>query len=311
MGTVRKGGPKVSHELFIEKVKNICGDEYSVTSKYAGVNRDINIVHNACGYVQTRKAKGFIESIRRKSKCIKCEGLLIDTNSFKKRITEKYGIEYSVIGEYVSAHKKILMKHNACENEWLVTPNNIFRGYGCPKCYGIVKKDTKQFNEEVFKIVESEYQVVGEYQGSRSPLTMKHMVCGNMYETSPDNFLRGKRCPNCYHSKGESLIKDFLVKHKIDFKNEYTFEDCKNVKKLRFDFALFKKDALICLVEYDGIQHFKPTFGLHSFEITQINDRIKNDYCLKNGIQLIRIPYTDYEDIENILEEELDLIVKT
>ena len=76
---------------------------------------------------------------------------------------------------------------------------------------------------------------------------------------------------------------------------------------------------LTCLVEYDGEAHDKPiSFGckdkneiLKRFKQTKIRDTIKNEYCEKNNIPLIRIHYTKFNEIENILEEkfkELGLI---
>ena len=34
-------------------------------------------------------------------------------------------------------------------------------------------------------------------------------------------------------------------------------------------------------------------------------DRIKNEYCKNNSIKLIRIPYKQFDNIENILEKEM------
>lgn len=59
-------------------------------------------------------------------------------------------------------------------------------------------------------------------------------------------------------------------------------------------------------IEYDGKQHFKAVdfFGGEKGLIeTQKRDKEKNNYCLKNGIYLFRIPYTDFERINQILSE--------
>ena len=37
----------------------------------------------------------------------------------------------------------------------------------------------------------------------------------------------------------------------------------------------------------------------------QKRDQIKNAYCEENNIMLIRIPYTEYQNIENILNKYL------
>lgn len=58
------------------------------------------------------------------------------------------------------------------------------------------------------------------------------------------------------------------------------------------------------LIEFDGIQHFVPVerfSGLKTFKQTQWNDKIKNEFCNNNNIKLIRIKYTDYNNIETIL----------
>ena len=35
--------------------------------------------------------------------------------------------------------------------------------------------------------------------------------------------------------------------------------------------------------------------------------KIKNDYCSINNINLIRIPYWEFENIENIINQEIKL----
>ena len=59
----------------------------------------------------------------------------------------------------------------------------------------------------------------------------------------------------------------------------------------------------IC-IEFDGEQHFRSHYiwGEESFKLTQIRDKIKNEYCKENNIKLIRIKYN-----ENIYEK-LNLI---
>ena len=60
------------------------------------------------------------------------------------------------------------------------------------------------------------------------------------------------------------------------------------------------------LIEYDGIQHFEEVeIFRESLTYIQKNDDIKNQYCKDNDIKLIRIPYWDYDRIEEILQKEL------
>ena len=47
--------------------------------------------------------------------------------------------------------------------------------------------------------------------------------------------------------------------------------------------------------------------GDKEFKKGQIRDDIKNEYCFTNDIQLIRIPYWDYDIIESIIINELNI----
>lgn len=62
-----------------------------------------------------------------------------------------------------------------------------------------------------------------------------------------------------------------------------------------FDFAIFKNGKLVCLIEFDGEQHYRPIDflgGEDKFKIQQTNDY----FCREHDIPLIRIPYYDYPE---------------
>ena len=122
--------------------------------------------------------------------------------------------------------------------------------------------------------------------------------CGNQIITSGKNLRLGhtQSC-GCLISKGEALIKNILDENNYIFKTQYQFLDCltENEKPCKFDFAIFENNKIKCLIEYDGIQHFENS--IWGLEKNQLRDKIKNDYCIKNNIPLIRIPYTDYNKI--------------
>ena len=75
-------------------------------------------------------------------------------------------------------------------------------------------------------------------------------------------------------------------------------------RKYYFDFGILDGDnQLKYLIEFDGIQHFfkNNQFGQEkeaSFKRNQERDRVKNDYCIKNNIPLIRIPYYKLNTLE-------------
>lgn len=108
---------------------------------------------------------------------------------------------------------------------------------------------------------------------------------------------------NINPSKGERKIEDILKQNKISFQREVSFNDLYGLGNnlLRFDFAIFKQDQLICLIEYDGEQHFQFVKHFHknvfNFKKAKEWDRRKNKYCLIHNIPLIRVPYWDYDTL--------------
>lgn len=107
----------------------------------------------------------------------------------------------------------------------------------------------------------------------------------------------------CLKSKGESLISNILKDNKIDYIKEYNFPDLlsENGNRLRFDFAVFEKNKIKCLIEYQGEQHFYPIEYFGGEKIYQKickHDKKKVEYCQKNNIPLIILTYKDFDKID-------------
>ena len=145
-----------------------------------------------------------------------------------------------------------------------------------------------QINNYNCDVVEQEYKSMKEKM-------VFICACGRRYKCLPSSIFYNSnptvRCPRCsgIMSSYEVKVSNFLKKKKIHYLSQYRFNDCKLIKPLPFDFYL--PDYNIC-IEVDGEQHFKPKMQTkQEFENTQVRDKIKSDYCKKNGIKLIRIPY--------------------
>lgn len=112
-------------------------------------------------------------------------------------------------------------------------------------------------------------------------------------------------CPYCNLSKGAKIVYDYLEYLNISFKLEYMFDGLLGLgnKKLRFDFALFdNENKLITLIEYDGGYHdeeLNPNIQNH--KIVAAHDILKDKYCDKNNIPLLRIHHTRMDEIKVIL----------
>jgi hypothetical protein len=141
--------------------------------------------------------------------------------------------------------------------------------------------------------------------------------CGNECDVSNRDLLTGntKSC-GCQrnNSYGEQRIIQLLKENHISFESEKTFGTCRFLDThalARFDFYVDNK----YLIEFDGVQHIKEGKGVFDnpkkFTITQEHDRYKNQWCKDNNIPLIRIPYTQYNNlcIEDLLLETSKFII--
>lgn len=117
--------------------------------------------------------------------------------------------------------------------------------------------------------------------------------------------MRTNNC-KCPGSKGEELIDEILNDLELEYEREYWFEDCKYKRCLFFDFAIFQKDVLKFLIEFQGEQHYIPVKiwgGKRHLKFIKMKDKIKSDYCKENNIPLLTIPYYEYNDLEQIIHK--------
>ena len=117
-------GIRKTHEQYEKDVP----EDYEVLEPY--VTNKVKILHKhlICGYEWLASPHNIISG----KKCPKC--------SSRKKTHTQYEIDvsenYEILEPYVGNKIKILHKHLACGYEWLVKPNDIISGRGCPDCAG-------------------------------------------------------------------------------------------------------------------------------------------------------------------------------
>ena len=123
--------------------------------------------------------------------------------------------------------------------------------------------------------------------------------------------LKNKRSLSCGNhnniSKGNVKISEILDEAEISYELEKKFNSCKDITYLPFDFFVENK----YLIEYDGEQHYNKN-SIFDYEYTHKHDLIKSQWCKKNKIPLIRIPYTKYDSLclQDLLLETSQFIEK-
>jgi hypothetical protein len=225
--------------------------------------------------------------------------------------------DYSQV-DYKNAHTKVKIickKHGIFEQ----SPRSQLKGSGCFKCSleRLHKSRIESLENIIYKFKKIHgnkyiYDLV-EYKNTRTKVKIICRIHGT-FEQKPYHHLMGCGCQKCNVSKGERKILNYLIEKEISYIQEYKELSCKYKKLLKFDFAVFIGNEKI-FIEYNGEQHYIPVaFGCKDkqrlqeiFAIIQYRDTIKENWCRDNDIPLIIIPYTDFNNIEKILDEKLKI----
>ncbi len=287
---------KATYEDIKNKIKEYGCELISTEYKNA---KDKIIIKFSCGHTQETTYDRF-RKITDKTICKKCKK--IGGKTIKLTYQEiKINIEkekYLLLSdEYKNAHTPLEVK---CPkgHEYSVEWANWQQGYRCPYCGGTKKKEFKEIKDFIesqgFELLSNEY---------KNNETLLEVSCGkhDSYFVTFGNFQQGKRCPHCIESKGEKRIREVLDCNNIEYIPQYKYNDCKDKKVLPFDFYLPQYNTCI---EYDGQQHYhNDRFGMNEedFEIIVLHDKIKTQYCIENNIKLIRIPYWEFDNIEDTI----------
>ncbi len=283
---------------FKKEVFDLVGNEYTFLEPYADALTKIGVKHIKCEHIYKVTPNSFLQGSRCPycAKSIRGDKLVKTDDEFKQEVHELVGDEYTFLDTYVNNVTKLKVKHNTCGNIYEVTPSSFLGGSHCPHCNagGVSKKTNVEFRHEVFSLVGNEYSFLETYQGTGNKLKVKHSKCGHTYKVRPTDFLdHHARCPYCSSPKGEDIINKILNNLNIHFEYQKTFDDLKDTNLLSYDFFIPNQNILI---EYQGIQHYKPIDyfgGDERFNYQQKHDQMKADYAKANGYNLIAVPYTE------------------
>lgn len=250
--------------------------------------------------------------------CSRCSGKCkSNTEEFIKKAAMVHGNKYNYSKVKYKQAIKYIKIICPIHGEFLQTPNSHLNGSGCIHC-GFIntaasrRKTLEQFIRESRLVHGNRYNYdKSVYIGNHSKLEIVCKLHGSFWQTPHTHLYRDKSgCPKCKLSKGEQKIIAYLDANQVKYVTQKSFDDCRNPKtnyKLKFDFYIPEKNFLI---EYDGKQHYM--FGnkmgnyittKKDMDDTQYRDVIKTNYASNHNIPLLRIKYTELNDIDNILSK--------
>lgn len=149
----------------------------------------------------------------------------LTTKDFIERSKQIHGCKYDYsLSEYVNKDTKLIIICPA-HGEFRQTPNNHWKGKGCPKCSGNAKSNTSDFVSKAKSIHGDKYDYSkSEYKNMNTSIKIICKEHGEFMQ-SPYKHLSGRGCPKCGITKmkntnlnkygSEYAIKSQIVRDKM------------------------------------------------------------------------------------------------
>lgn len=322
---------RLTTEDFIREAMVVHGDMYDYSrSDYVNPTTKICIICPKHGeFWQLRKTH-----VQQRHGCLKCG--YEKSNRGNVRLTEKIFIERAikVHGNKYDYSKVKWVNHSTSlciicplHGDFTQKGRTHLSGAGCAKCAQIKVSgclNGMMLNGQTNPVITTEEfisrarEVHGQrydysksiYISSKNKIEIICLKHGSFWKSSNNHIRHEQGCPKCQLSKGEVAIAIYLDKAAIDYEMQKTYSGLvsKKGRSLKFDFYVPSRNMLI---EYDGEQHFgcrkykNHILSEESIENLQKNDMAKDQYAFEHGIPMLRIPFTQKDEIAEILKEKV------
>ena len=255
--------------------------------------------------------------------CRKCghmrisECRTLSNEDVKRRVESKNGNVLLNPEEYQgSTVRNLRVLCGRCGNQFVTSLSSINNGSGmCPTCGSeVCGSKTKYSMEDIIEMsnIDGVSMVVNpeDYKNMETKLKFLCSSCNQQYTTTPHLYIIGgfTRCENCkIKSQGQEDIKNVLNEFRVEYIPQMRFDDCRDKRRLPFDFYL---PAYNLLIQFNGGQHYYSVEyfgGQEHLEYVQKHDAMKKQYAIDNGFDYLVISYEDQKNIREILINKLGL----
>ena len=195
---------KLTKEEFVARARNVHGDKYDyskVVYKGMGVKVCITCPDHEDFWMAP-------DNFLHGHNCPTCSNReRITYEVFLKRSKEKHHdrYDYSKV-EYKGADIPVCIICPVHGEFWQIAKNHMY-GNGCPSCFGSPKSNSEEFIIKARAKHGNKYDYSKvEYKGNKEKVCIICPEHGEFWQT-PNNHLRGHRCPKCYGTPKKSLIE--------------------------------------------------------------------------------------------------------
>lgn len=307
-----------TQEEFEEKIDKISDGKIKVIGTYRGMSKKVKCLCKDHGIEFDMLARNLLHG---STGCKVC-------SAEKQRNIDRFERDFIEKVYAQNPHIIVLSKYKGCSSKvscYCKKHKRYFskearalyeRQSGCGECYKETMRKIQglsglDFIKRLNKVHPS-LIMVDEYINWTTPITFYCIDHDCYFKCTPSNILnRTSCCDKTVRWTKEIEIGNIIQNLGYQYVYQKTFKDCKDKNVLPFDYYL--PDINVC-IEYQGEQHCRPVnfngrgkeSSLKKLEYTQKHDSIKREYCERNNIGLIEIPYWEYDNAEKYLIDELN-----
>lgn len=287
-----KNKPK-STEKFKQEMKLLVGDEYTLLNTYKKSDVPIKLKHT-CGKIIEMTPNAFIKGKR----CDCNKNNITKHDKFIKDVENILGTDYKILNKFKSMKNEVRVKHS-CGYIYKIKAEDLIKGKTCTKCKSknsettVIKPNkktkwtTKKYKEEILKLYQYEYTVLGEYKNQKTKIKVKHEFCGKEYDVAPLSLLKGHKCMECYGLKRKTH-EEYINQVKEIHKDEYEVLDKYINSKIKIQIK-HKNCDTISLINPSQLLNGKPCTHCNNskgelkikYLLSERNIEFKSEYKIK------------------------------
>jgi hypothetical protein len=225
-----------------------------------------------------------------------------------KELEERYPTCEILADKFINNDTPLRLKCKICGNDEIYVKRRKYRKHPCPCQLKNNRYTDKTFSDKFYKI-HNDLILLEDYttRELKKSILCKCKIHNYTWRAGTVHIVNSRKptgCPVCKSSKGEKKIYDYLSELKVNFIFQKSYDELIGERyPLKFDFCIII-DGKETLIEYDGEFHEKQfSSDYEKFNRLKLNDSRKNKWCLENNKKLVRIHYTEFDQIKIIIDE--------
>lgn len=312
-------GFAMTHEEFMRRIKEINNNKVEILGIYKNSTTNILVrcTNPKCKHEWNANPRSLLDGCG----CKKCQNhskppikKKKSHEQFVKEVNDLHP-EIEILGIYNGSHKRILVKCKVDCHEWNPMATSLLHKnmHGCPKCATRKNAENTRLTHEEFmerfNMCSNNYvEIIGTYIGADEYIDCHCNICNKPFRSTPSRLLNGAGCTRCKASKGEKRIMKYLDDNNIIYKFQKKYKGLVGVKGHPLSYDLYLYDYNI-LIEYQGVFHDGSgcDYTKENLDTQQEHDRRKREYAENHNIKLLEIWYWDFDNIETILKNCLNI----